>query len=71
MDCANFSYVCLATEEKSAADEEDDDEDTTASRFTARLLKFLLKGFLARDRFVRYRVLYTVAEMVSHLGAIE
>ncbi|KAM6503308.1 Nuclear condensing complex subunit [Amanita muscaria] len=63
-----------AAEEKDNAnnsDEEDPDEDTTASRFIARLLKFLLKGFLAKEKFVRYRVLYTVAEMVSHLGAID
>jgi condensin complex subunit 3 len=51
--------------------EEDNDEDSTASRFTARLLKFLLKGFLAKDKVVRYRVLHLMAEMVSHLGEIE
>ncbi|KAK2461194.1 hypothetical protein APHAL10511_006721 [Amanita phalloides] len=60
-----------AAEERSSEDDGDEDEDTTASRFTARLLKFLLKGFLAKEKFVRYRVLYTVAEMVSHLGAID
>ncbi|KAF8635378.1 hypothetical protein AX15_000383 [Amanita polypyramis BW_CC] len=63
-----------AAEEKSAGDdtdEDDEDEDTTASRFTARLLKFLLKGFLAKEKNVRYRVLCMVAEMVSHLGAID
>ena len=69
------SYTLLAPEDKGTADEEDEDEDededTPASRFTARLLKFLLKGFLAKEKSVRYRVLCTVAEMVSHLGAIE
>ncbi|KAF8636938.1 hypothetical protein AX17_003189 [Amanita inopinata Kibby_2008] len=62
-----------AAEEKSAVcnPDDDEDEDTTASRFTARLLKFLLKGFLAKEKIVRYRVLCMVAEMVSHLGAID
>ena len=49
----------------------DDESESTAARFTARLLKFLLKGFLSKDKSVRYRVLQTVAEMVSHLGEIE
>ncbi|KAG6830471.1 hypothetical protein H0H87_008044 [Tephrocybe sp. NHM501043] len=51
--------------------EGDDEEEPTASRFTARLLKFLFKGFLSKDKSVRYRVLQTVAEMVSHLGEVE
>lgn len=70
---AESSYIRLAPEDNGTADEEDEDEDedTPASRFTARLLKFLLKGFLAKEKSVRYRVLCTVAEMVSHLGAIE
>ena len=62
----------VAAEQKNAEDEdEDEDDNTTASRFTARLLRFLLKGFLAKDKSIRYRVLQTVAEMVSHLGEIE
>lgn len=58
----------LATEEKVS---EDDDEETMASRFVARLLKHLMKGFHAKDKNVRYRVLQIVAEMISHLGEIE
>lgn len=62
----------IAAEERNADGEQDEeDDDTTASRFTARLLKHLLKGFTAKDKSVRYRVLQTVAEMVSHLGEIE
>ncbi|GJJ15062.1 hypothetical protein Clacol_009337 [Clathrus columnatus] len=57
-----------ATEEKT---DDDDDEDTTASRFVARLLRHLLKGFLAKDKSVRYRVLQVVSEMISHLGEID
>ncbi|PFH49328.1 hypothetical protein AMATHDRAFT_147847 [Amanita thiersii Skay4041] len=62
-----------AAEEKNLVEnpDEDEDEDTTASRFTARLLTFLLKGFVSKEKSVRYRVLSTVAEMVSHLGAID
>jgi hypothetical protein len=30
-----------------------------------------MSGFMAKDKNVRYRVLQTVAEMVSHLGEIE
>jgi condensin complex subunit 3 len=52
-------------------DDDDDDEDTPTSRFTARLIRFLLKGFVAKDKTVRYRVVYLVAEMVACLGEIE
>jgi condensin complex subunit 3 len=53
-------------------EEGDEEEDTTtASRFTAHLLNWLLAGFLAKDKNVRFRVLQTVAEMIAHLGAIE
>lgn len=62
--------LAVAEMEKNAGQDEDED-DTTASRFVARLLKFLFKGFLAKDKSVRYRVLQLVAEMVSHLGEIE
>ncbi|KAF8494799.1 nuclear condensing complex subunit [Gautieria morchelliformis] len=57
-----------AAEEKGDGDE---NEDTPATRFVARLLKHLLKGFLAKDKNVRYRVLQIVAEMISHLGEID
>jgi len=56
----------LAVEEN-----EDEDGDTIASRFTAKILDWLISGFMAKDKNVRYRVLQTVSEMVSHLGAIE
>ncbi|KAF9461702.1 chromosome condensation complex protein [Collybia nuda] len=65
-------YIKFVHEKGAAVDEQsDDDDDTTASRFTARLLKHLLKGFVAKDKSVRYRVVQTVAEMVSHLGEID
>jgi len=48
-----------------------ENDDNLASRFTARLLRFLLKGISAKDKNVRYRVLQTLVEMISHLGEIE
>ncbi|KIK98064.1 hypothetical protein PAXRUDRAFT_824294 [Paxillus rubicundulus Ve08.2h10] len=56
---------------KGEADDDDDDDDTTAARFVTRLLKFLLKGFLAKDKIVRYRCVHILTEMVSHLGEID
>ncbi|EGO03950.1 hypothetical protein SERLA73DRAFT_165497 [Serpula lacrymans var. lacrymans S7.3] len=52
-------------------EEDGDDEDTTASRFVARLLRFLLQGFSAKDKIIRYRSVHLLAEMVSHLGEID
>jgi condensin complex subunit 3 len=60
-----------AAEQKKNQPYEDDDEDTPASRFTNRILRFLLKGFVAKDKTVRYRVVHLVAEMVASLGEIE
>lgn len=61
-----------ALEEKDEdGDDDDEDEDTYASRFTARLLRFLLKGFEAKDKNVRFRVVQSITEMISHLGTID
>ncbi|KAJ7678541.1 nuclear condensing complex subunit [Mycena rosella] len=63
--------------ERAADDRDEDggndneDDDTTASRFTAKILKFLLKGFQAKDKFVRFRVVSLAAEMVVHLGEVD
>ncbi|KAF8906012.1 nuclear condensing complex subunit [Gymnopilus junonius] len=53
------------------SDESDDEDETTASRFTEKLIKFLLPGFLAKNKNVRYRALQIVAEMISYLGQID
>lgn len=50
---------------------EDDADDTIASRFVVRLLNWLLEGFLAKNKVVRYRCVCIVSEMISHLGEIE
>ncbi|KAJ7454809.1 nuclear condensing complex subunit [Mycena latifolia] len=60
-----------AAEEREEEGNDNEDDDTTASRFTAKLLKFLLKGFQAKDKAVRYRVIFIVAEMVAHLGEVD
>jgi len=62
--------LMLVSAAQEKADDDDEDEDV-ASRFVARLLKHLIKGFLAKDKNVRYRVLQMVSELISHLGEIE
>ena len=49
----------------------DDDDETIATRFTCRLFKHFLKGFDAKDKNVRYRVVCLVAEVISQLGELE
>lgn len=66
------SLVLLVKEERDKEGENaDEDEDTPASRLVAALIKHLLRGFQAKDKNVRYRVLYCVAEMISSIGEIE
>ncbi|KAF7330334.1 Chromosome condensation complex protein [Mycena venus] len=62
-----------AADERAEQEDEGDDDatDTTASRFTERLLLFLLKGFQAKDKFVRYRVISLAGEMVISLGELD
>lgn len=48
-----------------------DDDETPNSRFVSRLLSYLLQGFLAKDKVVRYRSVSIVAELVSNLGELE
>jgi len=54
-----------------SAPKEDEDEDTPTSRFVSRLLNWLLQGFVAKNKVVRYRCIQIVSEMISHLGEIE
>lgn len=49
----------------------DDEEETSTSRFVTRLLGWLLQGFVAKNKNVRYRCIHVVSEMISHLGEIE
>ncbi|KAG5636580.1 hypothetical protein H0H81_007551 [Sphagnurus paluster] len=77
------SYVKFMNEKVSATTLEDpsssisarltseDAEETFASRFVARLLKWLLQGFVAKNKATRYRVVCIVSELISHLGEID
>lgn len=66
-----FNDPKTAAEEKEKAGDEDDDEDTPASRLVSTLLKHLIKGFNAKDKIVRYRVVQIVAELIFSLGELE
>ena len=49
----------------------DDEGDNTSSRFIDRLLHFLLKGFEAKDKVVRFRSVQTIAAILPHIGELE
>jgi condensin complex subunit 3 len=64
--------ICLAAQGDAKKEEPaNDDDEITATRFTHRLLKHFLKGFQAKDKNVRYRVVCFVAEVISQLGELE
>ncbi|THV04781.1 hypothetical protein K435DRAFT_774313 [Dendrothele bispora CBS 962.96] len=57
-----------------AGEREDDDDmnlDTTATRLTENLVEFLLKGFNAKDKTVRYRIVQIVSEVILNLGELD
>ncbi|KAF9476968.1 hypothetical protein BDN70DRAFT_811386 [Pholiota conissans] len=56
--------------EKAKNPNEDVDE-TSSTRFVARLLSWLLQGFVAKNKNVRYRCVHIISEMISHLGEID
>ncbi|CAE6433389.1 hypothetical protein ACGC1H_001522 [Rhizoctonia solani] len=57
--------------EENEADSDEEDDDTPASRFVTYLLKYVLQGFMAKDKNVRYRCVHITAEMISGLGEID
>jgi hypothetical protein len=61
----------LDSEKGAPTDNKEDDQDMTASRFVCRFLNYLFRGFLAKEKIVRFRVLQIVSETISHLGLIE
>ena len=79
-DCVNL-IVFLVSEERSktasssvsalAANNQEDDDESATTRFVSRLLNWLLQGFIAKNKNVRYRCTQIVSEMISHLGEIE
>ncbi|KAF8182055.1 nuclear condensing complex subunit [Pholiota molesta] len=50
---------------------DEDEEETSTTRFVARLLNWLLQGFIAKNKNIRYRCIHIVSEMISHLGEID
>ncbi|CAE6447886.1 unnamed protein product [Rhizoctonia solani] len=57
--------------EENETDSDEEDDDTPASRFVTYLLKYVLQGFMAKDKNVRYRCVHITAEMISGLGEID
>ncbi|KAI5122625.1 hypothetical protein M0805_008714 [Coniferiporia weirii] len=51
--------------------EKPDEEDSMSSRFIARLLKYFLKGFQAKNKDVRFRCTSFVSEIITSLGEID
>lgn len=58
----------MQEEEKPESEQE---EETTTARFVARILGWLLQGFSAKNKNVRFRCLHFVSELISHIGEIE
>ncbi|KAJ7701145.1 nuclear condensing complex subunit [Mycena rosella] len=48
-----------------------DDEDTLASVFVSSILEWVIQGFLAKNKVVRYQTVHLVAEMIMFLGEID
>lgn len=55
----------------SAAKEGEEEEDGPAARFSSSLLKHLLKGFISKNKTVRYRCAQLVAQMINGLGEMD
>ncbi|KAJ7104390.1 nuclear condensing complex subunit [Mycena belliarum] len=48
-----------------------DDDDTLASVFVSCVLEWVIQGFLAKNKVVRYQTIHLVAEMIMYLGEID
>ncbi|KAL5523222.1 YCG1_1 [Sanghuangporus sanghuang] len=57
--------------EKESIKHGEEDDETPTSRFVSRLIRYLLKGFEAKDKNVRFRVLQFVAEVSENMGEID
>lgn len=60
-----------AGEKEADDEEEEEEEDTPASRFYTGLSAFLLRGFGAKDKNVRYRCCQALAGMLPYMANIE
>ncbi|KAF8155928.1 nuclear condensing complex subunit [Crassisporium funariophilum] len=63
------AYVKFMNEKGACLTRHHDENPTT--RFVSRLLSYLLRGFVAKNKNVRYRCIHIVSEMISHLGEVE
>ncbi|KAF4618520.1 hypothetical protein D9613_009993 [Agrocybe pediades] len=59
------------SKQASSSSQSEEDDDTPSSRFVARLLNWHLQGFEAKNKIVRYRCMFIISEMISHLGEID
>ncbi|EMD37496.1 hypothetical protein CERSUDRAFT_154154 [Gelatoporia subvermispora B] len=64
-------FVTGKVPEERQKEELDEDDDTTSTRLTARVLRFLLRGCVAKDKAVRYRVLQCISDMICSLGELD
>ncbi|KAJ6514182.1 nuclear condensing complex subunit [Mycena vitilis] len=48
-----------------------DDEDTIASVFVSSILEWIIQGFVAKNKIVRYQTVHLVAEMILFLGEVD
>ncbi|TFK26559.1 condensin subunit Cnd3 [Coprinopsis marcescibilis] len=68
------SYVQYLNEkaiQEAASSTSDEAEETTTTRFVARTLGWLLEGFPAKNKNVRFRCLHLVSELISHIGEVD
>ncbi|KAJ7635072.1 nuclear condensing complex subunit [Roridomyces roridus] len=59
-------YVLFVNEKAGSSEDE-----TLASAFVSRMLEWLIQGFVAKNKAVRYQTVHLVAEMISYLGEID
>lgn len=71
MTSADLVIGATSKKPSSSSSTHDDDDENLMTRFVAKLLSWLLKGFVARNKVVRHRCLQIVGEMISHLGEME
>ncbi|KAJ7765255.1 nuclear condensing complex subunit [Mycena metata] len=67
-------YVRFVNEKgahREICDNADGDEDTLASVFISSILEWVIQGFVAKNKVVRYQTVHLVAEMISFLGEID
>ncbi|OBZ79993.1 Condensin complex subunit 3 [Grifola frondosa] len=54
-----------------AEKDSDDDDDTLSTRFSFRLLTWLVQGFVAKEKIVRFRCIGLATEMIAHMSELD